>query len=37
LLDLSVGEAIPEALYEAVAEVLREILEHEGSATDTRP
>jgi type III secretion protein U len=30
LLDLSVGDAIPEALYEAVAEVLREILEHEG-------
>ena len=32
LLDLSVGDAIPEALYEAVAEVLREILEHEGAA-----
>ena len=32
LLDLSVGDAIPEALYEAVAEVLREILEHERSA-----
>jgi len=32
LLDLSVGDAIPESLYEAVAEVLREILEHEGSA-----
>jgi type III secretion system FlhB-like substrate exporter len=36
LVELSVGDAIPEALYEAVAEILRELQdegnESEGSA-----
>jgi type III secretion protein U len=30
LLDLSIGDAIPEALYEAVAEILRDVAETEG-------
>lgn len=37
LLELAVGDAIPEALYEAVAEVLREIMEHEDSPSTTQP
>jgi flagellar biosynthesis protein FlhB len=30
LVELSIGDAIPEALYEAVAEILRELMEEEG-------